>query len=320
MVIRRYGAETTTAEVSAGVDLSGRHALVTGASGGLGAETARALAAAGAAVTLAARDLDKAAGVAEAIRSEVPGAVLDFLELELDRPESIRTAAKAWLADHTQLHLLVNNAGVMACPLDHTAENFERQFATNHFGHFLFTGLLMPVLLHSAPARVVNLSSAGHRMSPVVFEDIHYRERPYDKWEAYGQSKTANILFSVALDRRVSGGGVRANAVHPGMIMTDLGRHLDADDVKKLMARRPKGSPPQWKTVEAGAATSVWAAVSADLEGRGGLYLEDCHVAEERESDEAVEGVSRYALDPDAAERLWALSEEAVGERFAFAD
>ncbi len=315
-----WGAETTTTEVSVGADLSGRSALVTGASGGLGAETARALAAAGAAVTLAVRDLEKAAGVAESIRAEVPGADLDFLELELDRPESIRAAVKAWTADHAELHLLVNNAGVMACPLETTAEGFERQFATNHFGHFLFTGLLMPVLLRSTPARVVNLSSAGHRMSPVVFEDIHYRARAYDKWEAYGQSKTANILFSVELDRRVSGRGVSANAVHPGMIMTDLGRHLDANDVKQLMARRPKGSPPQWKSVEAGAATSVWAAVSADLEGRGGLYLEDCHVAEEREFDEAVDGVSRYALDPDAAERLWALSEEAVGERFAFAD
>jgi NAD(P)-dependent dehydrogenase (short-subunit alcohol dehydrogenase family) len=310
------GPETTTDEVIRGIDLAGRTALVTGASGGLGAETARALASVGARVTLAARDLEKAEAVAEAIRKSTGNHALDLLELELSEPASVRAAAESWLADHEALHLLVNNAGVMACPLGRTKEGYELQFATNHFGHFLFTGLLVPALLRGAPARIVNLSSAGHRMSGVVFEDIHYENRPYDKWEAYGQSKSANVLFSVALNRRLSERGVTANAVHPGMIVTELGRHLSKDDVKELMSRRPAGSEMVWKSVESGAATSVWAAAAPELEGRGGLYLEDCHEAGPKESEEDVDGYAQWAVDPGAAEQLWTLSEKAVGERF----
>ena len=313
-----YGVDTTTERVTEGFDLEGRVALVTGASGGLGAETARALAACGAAVTLTARDVAKAEGVAEEIRSSTGNPLVDVLELELTRTASIRAAAKIWLGEHEKLHWLVNNAGVMACPLERTSEGYELQIATNHFGHFLFSGLLVPALRKSSPSRIVNLSSAGHRMSDVVLGDLHYENRPYDKWESYGQSKSANILFSVELNRRLAKHGVTANAVHPGMILTELGRHLDEADIQELMARRPDRSQMTWKSVEAGAATSVWACLAPELEGRGGLYLEDCHVAAERESDEEAEGYASWAMKKDTARKLWDVSERAVGERFEF--
>lgn len=313
-----YGPETTTDEVIEGVDLSGRVAIVTGASGGLGAETARALAARGARVTIAARDLAKAENAAEEIRTSTGNSEVDVLGLELTLPDRVRESAKQWLADHDELNLLINNAGVMACPLDRTAEGWEFQFATNHLGHFLFTGLLVPALVHGAPARIVNLSSAGHRMSPVVFDDIHYEDRPYDKWESYGQSKTANILFSVALNARLAGKGVSAYAVHPGMIMTELGRHMGQQDLEDLMSKRPAGTKMEWKSVEAGAATSVWAATATELEGQGGRYLEDCGVARPKKTEEDVAGYADYAVDAEAAERLWRVSEETLGEEFDF--
>ncbi|MGI9592103.1 MAG: SDR family NAD(P)-dependent oxidoreductase [Myxococcota bacterium] len=307
------GFETTTDEVIRGIDLSGRAALVTGASGGLGAETARALAAAGAAVTLAARNVSKAEAVAKEIRAST-GATVDVGELVLDRPDAVRAFASRWLADHDVLHLLINNAGVMASPLERTPEGWEMQFATNHLGHFLLTSHLLPALRAGAPARVVNLSSAGHRFSPVNFEDVHFESHPYDKWESYGQSKTANVLFSLELDRRYQGDGIRAFAVHPGAIMTELGRHLDADDIQTLQSRAKGGM--KFKPVPAGAATSVWAATNPELEGRGGLYCEDTHVAGERESEDSVEGYMPWAMDPEAAARLWTLSEETLGETF----
>jgi NAD(P)-dependent dehydrogenase (short-subunit alcohol dehydrogenase family) len=204
----------------------------------------------------------------------------------------------------------------MACPLARTPEGYELQFATNHLGHFLLTGLLAAALRAGAPARIVNVSSAGHRFSPVVFEDIHYERRPYDKWEAYGQAKSANVLHAVELDRRLRGAGVRAFALHPGGIVTELGRHLDADDVAALRARA-SGAKMRWKTVEAGAATSVWAATAPELEGQGGLYLEDCRVGRPKASLEDAEGYAPWAVDPDAAARLWSASEAMVGERFA---
>ena len=180
------------------------------------------------------------------------------------------------------------------------------------------TGLLAPALVRGAPSRVVNLSSAGHRMSPVVFDDIHFESRPYDKWESYGQSKTANILFSVALTARLAAKGVTANAVHPGMIMTELGRHMGQQDLEDLMSKRPADTEMKWKSVEAGAATSLWGATAVELEGRGGLYLEDCGVASAKRTDEEMEGYAAYALDADAAERLWRVSEETLGAVFDF--
>lgn len=310
-----FGHDTTTDEVLEGIDLNGKRALITGASGGLGEETARALASKGAAVTIAARDMGKAEAAAARIEEDTGSAQIDLLEVELSKPASVRKAATEYLDRHSALNLLINNAGVMACPLERTPEGWEMQFATNHFGHFLFTCLLVPALKAGAPARVVNLSSAGHRLSDVDFDDPHFKKRDYDKWVSYGQSKTANVLFSVALNKRLSGDGITANAVHPGGIQTDLGRHLVPEDIEALMSRRG-GGEFQFKTVPAGAATSVWAATAAELEGRGGLYMEDCHVAEIANEGFGVPGVASYALDEASAEKLWTLSEKALGETF----
>ncbi len=315
-----FGPETTTEQVLEGIDLSGRRALVTGASGGLGAETARALASRGARVTIAARDLEKAESVAAGIRASTAthtgtGAVDVAGPLELMDPDSIRAFAKQWLAANDVLHILVNNAGVMFTPLERNARGWEMQFATNHLGHFLLTCLLAPALRAGAPARIVNLSSGGHRFGNVDFADPNYEERPYDKFTAYGQSKTANVLFSVGLTKRLAADGVTANAVHPGVIMTELARYMDADDMKSLQEVAPPGGL-SFKSVEAGAATSVWAATSPDLEGRSGLYLQDCQVAKRTDEATGDVGYASYAVAPDAAEQLWALSERLLGEKF----
>lgn len=309
----RFGNESTTSQVLEGLNLDGKIAFVTGASGGLGAETARALASQGARVTIACRDLEKGEGVAKGIRESTGNPGVDVVQLELSQPASAKACAEQWVARGDPLHLLINNAGVMACPLERTTEGWELQIATNHFGHFVLTGGLLPALRRAAPARVVNLSSAGHRFSPVVFDDLHFERRDYDKWESYGQAKTANILFSVGLEKRYGGEGVHAYAVHPGGIMTELGRHLQESDIQELMSRRPGGKPMKWKSVEAGAATSCWAATAAQLEGRGGLYLEDCGESVVRSSEEQEDGFEGYAVDADAADRLWTLSEETLG-------
>lgn len=309
-----FGHDTTTDEVLDGIDLSGKLALVTGGSSGLGAETARALAAHGADVILTARNVEKGETVAGGIR-ESTGKQIGVEQLELGSIASIRAFAERFLAKHDKLDLLINNAGVMACPFDKTEDGFEMQFGTNHLGHFLMTGLIAPALLKAAPARVVSLSSRGHQMSPVVFDDIHFENREYEKWSSYGQSKTANILFAVELDRRLGERGVHANAVHPGVIMTELARHMVPEDFEYLQSRAPSGGL-QMKPVEAGAATQVYAATAPELEGRGSCYLEDCHVAEVDDADEAREGVRSYALDPEAASRLWKISEEMVGQEF----
>lgn len=308
-----FGPETTSDEVLEGLDLSGRVALVTGASGGLGAEAARALARAGARVTLTARDRPKGEKVLAAIRSAHPQAAVELGELELSQPASLRRFAAQWLARHDSLHMLILNAGVMACPLSRSAEGWELQFATNHLGHFLLTRLLAPALLAAAPSRVVAVSSGGHQISPVVFDDIHYQRRAYDPWSAYGQAKTANVLFAVELDRRLRERGVRAFAVHPGMIPTDLGRHLTREAVTQIRARASgSGEPP--KSIPQGAATELWAATAPELAGRGGLYLSDCAVAPP--AGPGVRGYAAHAVDPAAAARLWSVSEEALGERF----
>ena len=251
-------------------------ALVTGGSSGLGQETARVLAERGAHVILTARDMPKGEAVAAAIRASTGNQQVEVAELELGSLKQIRAFAERFLARHPTLHILVNNAGVMACPPAKTADGFELQFGSNHVGHFLMTCLLAPALRQGAPSRVVSVSSRGHHMSPVVFDDIQFERRPYDKWLAYGQAKTANVLFAVGLDRRLGTRGVHANALHPGGIMTELSRHLQAEDWEFLQTRT---SGMKFKSVEAGAATSVFAATAPELEGRGGLYLEDCHVA-----------------------------------------
>lgn len=312
-----FGPTTTADEVVDDIDLTAKTAVITGASGGLGAETARALARRGAWVTLAVRNVEKGQKVAEEIRRSATRERVDVLELELDALESVRRFAAEYRSRHDALSVLVNNAGVMACPLGRTREGYELQFGTNHLGHFLLTALLAPSLRAAAPARVISVSSGGHRFSPVVFEDIHYERRPYEKWQAYGQSKTANILFALELDRRMKDSGVRAFAVHPGTIITDLARHLSIDDVKELESRIPGGVGFQYKSVAAGAATACWAATAPELDGHGGHYLEDCRVSGPKASANSLSGYEPYAMDADAAARLWTVSEEMVGQRFA---
>jgi NAD(P)-dependent dehydrogenase (short-subunit alcohol dehydrogenase family) len=312
-----FGADTTVDEVLEGIDLSGQVAIVTGGSGGLGAEAARGLAQAGAAVTLTARDMAKGEATAESIRNHTGNTAVHVMQLELAQPASVRAFAKGWLAEHGALNLLLNNAGVMACPLARTDEGWEMQFATCHLGHFLLTALLAEALEAGAPARIVNVSSGGHRLSSMRFDDPHFEASEYDKWLAYGQAKTANVLHAVELDRRLQGRGVRAFAIHPGAIVTDLGRHLTRDDMAAVQARAPGGKGLQFKSVEAGAATEVYAATAPELAAQGGCYLEDCHVAALGDAPGAMAGVMPYALDPDAAERLWMLSEQTLGESFA---
>ena len=313
----RFDATSTTADVMAGISLAGKLAVVTGASSGLGVETCRVLAAAGAAVLMLARDCDKLAAVALELQRDNPAAILHTATMDLADLDSVRTAAAAILAEHAQIHLLINNAGVMACPLARTAQGYEMQFGTNHLGHFLFTCLLVPALVAGAPGRVVTLSSAGHKIADVNLDDSAYIVREYDKWQAYGESKTANALFAVGLDARLAGKGVRSFAVHPGAIVTGLGRHMDEADYQFLMSRRPAGQEMTLKSVEQGAATSVWAATSPELAGRGGVYLEDCQVAGPAAPDSSA-GVESYAVDAAAAERLWAVSEVLVGQSFEF--
>lgn len=308
-----FGHDTTTEEVLAGIDLAGHLALVTGATTGLGFETARALAAAGAQVVITARSAAKADDAVARLQAETGSLAVSGGVLELDSLASVRAFAKWFTEGHQSLSMLINNAGVMACPLGRTTDGFETQFGTNHLGHFLLTGLLLPTLTATGSARVVALSSRAHHRSPVVFDDWNYEHRDYDKWVAYGQSKTANILFAVELDRRLADRGVRAFAVHPGVIMTELGRHLGPEDFAAVQQRSP--DELVFKTIPAGAATSVYAATAPELEGSGGCYLEDCHIAE-ADDVSTVRGVRSYALDAAAASRLWSLSEQLVGASF----
>jgi NAD(P)-dependent dehydrogenase (short-subunit alcohol dehydrogenase family) len=321
-----YGFETTTDELLRGRDLTGIRALITGASAGLGAETARALAAHGAHVIMTARDLGKGQRAAGTVRAgAAPGATVELRELDLASLASVRACADHLLAEGRPLHILFANAGVMACPESKTADGFETQFGTNHLGHFLFVNKLVPLLLKGAdnpsgPSRIVCLSSSGHRFSDVSLDDPNFETTPYDPWTAYGRSKTANALFALALDNRLKDRGVRAIAVHPGGIRTELGRHM-TPDVLQQMLHRVKNQPGNYKfkTVPQGAATSIWAALIADPDEAGGRFCEDCHVAETISDPDVMSGVRPYAQDPAHAEDLWAKSEELVGERFPLA-
>lgn len=313
---KTFGASTTTDEVLDGIDLTGRKILITGGSSGLGQESARALAAHGAEVILTARDVAKGEAVAAAIRTSTGNPKVSVESVELASLASIRSFAERFLATHPTLDVLLANAGVMACPFGTTADGFEQQFGTNHLGHFLLTGLLLPALRRGTRPRIVVVSSRGHHMAPVDFDDPHFAKREYHKWLSYGQAKTANVLFAVGLERRLAPLGIHALALHPGAIMTELGRHLVPEDIAFLQGRGG-GAGLQFKTVEAGAATSVFAATAPELEGRGGVYLEDCHIAAVNDATDALDGVKSYAVDPALAEKLWSLSEAAVGQRIA---
>ena len=312
-----FGHDTTTDEVLEGIDLSGKLALVTGASAGLGAETARALASRGAEVVITARNMPKGEEVARQIRAATGNAAVEVEELELGSVTSIRNFAERFLERHASLNILINNAGVMACPFDKTEDGFELQFGTNHLGHFLMTCLIAPALERGGPARVVSLSSRAHTMSDVFFDDVNFEHTPYNQWLSYGQSKTANVLFAVELERRLGHKGVHAYAVHPGVIETELTRHMGEADYKLLQDRAAeRKTPMQTKTVSAGAATSIYAATAPELDGRGGTYLEDCGIAPVSDDEKVAGGVRSYAIDPQAAERLWAISEKMLGQSF----
>ena len=309
-----FGERSTAEEVAAGIELAGRRAIVTGASSGIGIETARVLADRGAAVTLAVRDTDAGASVAAGVRGSTGNDAVDVRRLELAEPDSIAAFIDDW---DGPLDILINNAGVMAIPeRTLTPEGVELHFATNHLGHFALATGLYDALRSSGVARVVSLSSSAHLYCPVLFDDPAFAFVPYSPFVGYGQSKTANVLFAVEANRRWQRDGITVNAVMPGGIATGLQRHIDPEELER--ARREAGASGELKTIEQGAATSIFAAVSPVLDGIGGRYLEDCHEADivpSRADSDGRHGVAAYALDPANAERLWDLSERQARSR-----
>ncbi len=302
-----FSAQSTATDVIAGIDLTGRRAIVTGGASGIGVETARALASAGAEVTLAVRNTAAGDETAADIIATTGNKQVHVAPLDLADRASVTALLAAW---DGPLHILVNNAGVMASPLTRTAERWELQFATNHLGHFGLANGLHRALAAAGGARIVSVSSSAHLRSPVVFEDIHFLQREYDPWAAYGQSKTANVLFAVEASRRWAADGITANALMPGAIRTNLQRYVSEDELD-AMRRAAGGGAASWKTPEQGAATSILVATSPLLNGIGGRYFEDCNEAALNEPG-TRRGVAAYALDPVAAQRLWDLSVETL--------
>jgi NAD(P)-dependent dehydrogenase (short-subunit alcohol dehydrogenase family) len=321
-----FGATSTTEDVLAGVNLQGKRILVTGVSAGIGVETARALAAHGAQVVGAARDLAKAEAATAQVRKDAlaHGGSMELVALDLASLESVRSCADGLQMAGKPFDVVIANAGVMATPFGHTRDGFETQFGTNHLGHFVLVNRIASLMKDGS--RLINLSSSGHRFSNVDLDDPNFDRTPYEPFVAYGRSKTANILFAVAFDERHRERGVRAAAVHPGGIQTELGRHMDPshlqamiDQMNKQLAAEGKG-PFEWKTIPQGAATSVWAGVVAPAAEIGGRYCENCHVGHIVPDDVVIsaisEGVRGYALDSKTAQALWEKSEEMVGESF----
>src|SRR5271156_644971 len=321
-----FGATSTTEDVLTGVNLRGKRILVTGVSAGIGIETARSLVAHGAQVVGAVRDLAKAEASTAEIRKDAAahGGGLELIALDLADLKSVRACADALLAAGKPFDVVIANAGVMATPLGHTADGFETQFGTNHLGHFVFVNRIAPLIREGG--RLINLASSGHRFANVDLDDPNFERTPYEPFVAYGRSKTANTLFAVAFDARHRERGVRAAAVHPGGIQTELGRHMDHGHVEAMIEQMNKQlaaegkAPFQWKTIPQGAATSVWAGIVAAADEIGGRYCENCHVGNIVADDVTIsaisEGVRGYALDPSNAEALWKKSEELVGESF----
>ncbi|MEV1112241.1 SDR family NAD(P)-dependent oxidoreductase [Micromonospora sp. NPDC049751] len=295
-----FAHDSTAMDVIRGVDLVGRRAIVTGGSSGIGVETARALASAGAEVTLAVRNPDAGQQAADDITGTTGNDRVLVAPLDLADQNSVADFVANW---DGPLHILVNNAGIMAAPLSRTPQGWEMQFATNHLGHFALATGLRPALAAADGARIVSVSSAAHLRSPVVFEDIQYDRREYEPWQAYGQSKTANVLFAVEATRRWADDGIYTNSLMPGAIRTNLQRYVSEEELNRLRA----GNAAAWKTVEQGAATSVLVAASPLLDEVGGRYFEDCQQAAPARPDTRT-GVADYALDPEAAERLWKVS------------
>ncbi|MCF1592008.1 SDR family NAD(P)-dependent oxidoreductase [Streptomyces muensis] len=303
-----FGAHSTADDVLNGIDLSGKLAVVTGGYSGLGLETTRALTRAGARVVVPARRPDTARDTLNG----VDGVEVDALDL--GDLQSVRAFAERFLGSGRTIDIVIDNAGIMACPETRVGPGWEAQFATNHLGHFALVNRLWPAI-EPGGARVVSVSSRGHHFSGIRWDDVHWRQG-YDKWQAYGQAKTANILFAVQLDRLAADRGVRAFALHPGGILTPLQRHLPKEEMVAHGWIDEAGNPiPQdgFKTPEQGAATQVWAATSPQLTGMGGVYLEDCDIAEPAPADGERAGVKDWAVDPEQAARLWALSAELTG-------
>jgi NAD(P)-dependent dehydrogenase (short-subunit alcohol dehydrogenase family) len=317
---KTFGAESTADEVLEGVNLTGKRVLVTGVSAGLGVETARSLVAHGATVVGTARDLNKARrALGEAFPQQASNPPVALVEADLASLASVRKAASEILAQGKPFDVIIANAGVMACPRGKTADGFETQFGTNHLGHFVFVNRLVPLL--KAGGRIATLSSAGHQISDVNVEDPNFEHTEYQPFLGYGRSKTANILYAVALDDRLKGRGIRATSLHPGGIQTELGRHMTPELVAQMMARieaaaAKGGAAFRFKSVPQGSATSVWAGFVAPADAVGGHYCEDCHVCEVNDDATSRVGVRSYALNLAHANDLWRKSEEMVGERF----
>lgn len=307
-----YGARTEAREAIGGRDLRGKVAIVTGGYSGLGLETTKALAGAGAIVIVPARTPEKAQKALVGI-ANVEQAALDLAD-----PASIDAFAGGFLSRTKKLDILINNAAIMASPLMRDARGYEAQFATNHLGHFQLTARLWPALKAAGNARVVSLSSIGHRISPVDMDDPNFERTEYNKWLSYGRAKSANALFAIGLDQRGAAHGVRAFAVHPGGIMTDLQRYMPEEEKRAMGWIDADGNvDPRFKTPSQGAATSVWCATNAQLEGKGGIYCEDCDIAVAVAADDkGFTGVRPWAIDPVLADRLWALSERMTGAKF----
>ena len=301
-----FGARTTALEAVQGLSLAGLNAIVTGGASGLGLETSRALAAAGAHVSLAVRNIDQGQAAASALRAEFPHASVSVAFLDLSDPGSVEKFTTDWLAGGKPLDILINNAAIMACPLTRTAQGWESQFATNHLGHYALTTALLPALQKagqvSGDVRVVCLSSAGHKISGVVFDDIHFERREYNKWKAYGQAKSANAMFALGMHLNFSSHGITANAVHPGGIMTGLQKFLPLEEMRALGWLKADDAPLDiFKSPAQGASTSVWAATAPALKGHGGLYLEDCQQGLPALPTNRVSGYSPHIMDADAA-------------------
>jgi len=324
---KTFGATSTTEDVLSGVNLKGKRILVTGVSAGIGVETARALAAHGAQVVGAARDLAKAKAATAQVHKDAAagGGSFELIALDLANLKSVRACADELLAKGGRFDVIIANAGVMATPFGHTTDGFETQFGTNHLGHFVLVNRIASLM--GAGSRLINLASSGHRFANVDLEDPNFEHTPYEPFVAYGRSKTANILFAVAFDQRHRERGIRAAAVHPGGIQTELARHMDPSHLEAMIkqineqaAAEGKG-PLQFKTIPQGAATSVWAGVVAPADEIGGRYCENCHASDVVPDNVTLgmlnEGVRAYALDRKNAEALWKKSEEMVGESFA---
>ena len=316
-ITSHFGARSSALDVAQGLSLAGRTAVVTGGASGLGLETSRALASAGAHVTLAVRNLAQGQAAAKAITAQFPQAKVDIGHMDLGHLGSVRQFASSWMATHPRLDILVNNAAIMACPLTRLARGWEAQFATNHLGHFTLTSALLPAIKNAAQAtgdaRVVSLSSTGHKISAVDFDDLHFERRDYHKWKAYGQAKSANALFALGLHQQFAALGITANAVHPGGIMTGLQKFLPLEEMRAMGWLKADDTPLDiFKTPPQGASTSVWAATAPQLKGQGGLYLEDCQQGLPADPTNRISGYSPHIADAAAAQRLWDVSQALV--------